>query len=258
MVALTSRAMKSYGKLQKSSELIGRITLRRALRSGDQRMFDEWLTDMTDMLHAKNKPKAAARLAKVVAHGRRQSFHVWEALREYLEGYFFKEFLGLGLPKVIASASALVCAGSPVVFAARLRQQPLKEQQSFMGQAALGATTTLGSSTGSSVIDSVLPSDSVSQISGSGGSRVAELEARLAAAEAERYADRKDSIGRCKWCLRMECLFISGGKPCREYNQAINFLGEQRAARRAGEEGAQRKPPGLGGKGAVVTPKDGE
>ena len=53
---------EKYGKLQKSSELVGRITLRRALRSADQRMFDEWLTDMTDMLHAKNTPKAAARL----------------------------------------------------------------------------------------------------------------------------------------------------------------------------------------------------
>ena len=38
---------EKYGKLQKSSELVGRITLRRALRAADQHMFDEWLTDMT-------------------------------------------------------------------------------------------------------------------------------------------------------------------------------------------------------------------
>ena len=31
---------EKYGKLQKSSELVGRITLRRALKSADQRMFD--------------------------------------------------------------------------------------------------------------------------------------------------------------------------------------------------------------------------
>ena len=105
---------------------------------------------------------------------------MWEALREYLEGYFFKEFLGLSLPHVIASASALVCAGSPVVFAARLRAQPLKEQQAFLGPAlpVASPSTVLGSSSGSSLVDSLAPSDSVSQIGASGDSRrVAELEA---------------------------------------------------------------------------------
>ena len=71
-------------------------------------MFEEWKVDMCDQLHAKNLPKAAARLDKIVAFAVRQAHHVWEAEREYLEGYFFKELLGLGLPKLIAPASALV------------------------------------------------------------------------------------------------------------------------------------------------------
>ena len=83
----------------------------------------------------------------------------------------------------------------------------------------------------------------MSQIGAGGDSRrIAELEARLAAAEADRYRDRKDALGRCKWCLRSECLFVTGGKPCREYNQALNYSGEQRAARR--EEAAKKAPAG--------------
>ena len=91
-------------------------------------------------------------------------------------------------------------------------------------------------------------------------SRVAALEARLAAAlkaggvgggtsvvdgggggASDPYADRKDSQGRCKFCMRKECLYIEGGRPCREYNQALNFLNEQRAQRRkaAAEEKAK-------------------
>ena len=99
---------EKYGKLQKSSELVGRITLRRALRSADHHMFEEWLTDMTDMLHAKNKPKAAARLAKVVSHARRQAYHVWEAIREgILGGLLLQRILGLG---TTCSYSAGECA----------------------------------------------------------------------------------------------------------------------------------------------------
>ena len=66
---------EKYGKLQKSSELVGRVTLRRALLAANGDMFEEWTTDTTDLLHAKNKPKAAARLAKVVAHAKRQAHH---------------------------------------------------------------------------------------------------------------------------------------------------------------------------------------
>ena len=41
--------------------------------------------------------------------------------------------------------------------------------------------------------------------------------------------------------MRLECLYITGGKPCREYHQALNYLGEQRASRRkAHEDGKNR------------------
>ena len=55
------------------------------------------------------------------------------------------------------------------------------------------------------------------------------------------YADRKDNVGRCKFCMRSECLYITGGKPCREYHQAMNWLGEQRASRRKALEESKAK-----------------
>jgi len=243
---------EKYGKLQKSSELIGRVTLRRALRSSTQHMFEDWKVDLGDQLHAKNLPKAAARLDKVVAFAIKQAHHVWEAQREYLEGYFFKEFLGLGLPKVIAPASALICAGSPVVLASRMRMQPASLQTQFSSGLGGSTTSTLsipGCGSGSSWSGDVGPS--ASQLS----AEVAAAAERLfnqamqkqtsfqqasfhpsglngSANGGDAFADRKDNSGRCKFCMRLECLYITGGKPCREYHQALNYLGEQRASRR--------------------------
>ena len=106
-------------------------------------MFEDWRVDLSEQLHAKNLPRAAARLDKVVAFSVKQSHHVWEAQREYLEGYFFRELLGLGLPKVIAPASALICAGSPLVLSARLKLQSSSLQQQFVASAIGSATSSL-------------------------------------------------------------------------------------------------------------------
>ena len=98
------------------------------------------------------------------------------------------------------------------------------------------------------------PSASASQV-GADSAHVSALQAQIRKAEAELvalknpppasytagYADRADSQGRCKFCLRTECLFLTGGKPCREYHQAMNYLGEQRAARRKAAEAAKDK-----------------
>ena len=51
---------EKYGKMCKSAESVGRITLRRALKSATPVMFEDWKVDMADMLHAKNLPKAAS------------------------------------------------------------------------------------------------------------------------------------------------------------------------------------------------------
>ena len=233
---------EKYGKMCKSADSVGRVTLRRALKSATPIMFEDWKVDMSDMLHAKNLPKAAARLDKVVAHGRRQAHGVWEAQREYFEGYFFRECLGMGLPKVIAEASGLICAGSPLVLAARIKGQQTGVQDAFMKHfVAPGSTSSGTPSTFSQTLTDLGSLDSVSQVGGSSvasdsSGRVAELEAKLKASEEARFADRVDNRGRCKYCLQDDCPFSKGGKPCRSYWQGINYLNEQRAARRKQRE----------------------
>ena len=124
--------------------------------------------------------------------------------------------------------------------------QSSKEQQAFLGGMG-GFATPKGSSTTSSTIS--MPLSDVASLSGSdigpsvsvaggGAARIAELEAQLASSL---YADRKDDRGRCRYCLRAECLYITGGRPCREYNQAIDFLGQARAARKAAAIAAEAK-----------------
>ena len=134
-----------------------------------------------------------------------------------------------------------------------MKQQSLALQQQFVAGATGGSLSLSDISSGSGGSGSGASSDlgsllgpSASQV-GEDGTKAA-LEAQLKALKAklanaggaDPYADRKDSSGRCKWCLRTECLFLTGGKACREYNQAMNFLGEQRAQRRkaAAEEAA--------------------
>ena len=101
---------KSYRELHKTTNTkFGVLTLERALR--DERLFDRWLAKMVEKLQNASLPKAGLRLMQIVAQASNQSAGNWQWKRSYLEGYFFEEFLGLGLPKLMASASAFSAMG---------------------------------------------------------------------------------------------------------------------------------------------------
>ena len=103
--------LESYRKLHKpTTSKVQQHTLEMALSSESD--FERWLIRMVDALERAALPKAAIRLMRVVSQATTQSGGKWRPKCDYLTGYFFVEFTGLGLPKVMASASALNSMGA--------------------------------------------------------------------------------------------------------------------------------------------------
>ena len=50
-----------------------------------------------------------------------------------------------------------------------------------------------------------------------------------------------DALGRCRFCMQTDCPSLSGGKPCREFWQAVNYSSEKRAERRKKREADAEK-----------------
>eukprot|EP00966_Prymnesium_polylepis_P102305 2369859-Prymnesium_polylepis.1 len=92
----------SYTKLHKSN----RITLERALRSGP--LSESWFAKSIDTLAAQALPNAVTMVQAVVNHARAQAPGAVKRQLLFLHGYFFTEYLGLGMPEVVGVRSALI------------------------------------------------------------------------------------------------------------------------------------------------------
>ena len=78
------------------------LTLERALgEARSEHRFTEWAIKTNDLLNKAGLYLAGARLMKVLTQANRQSGGAWPRKRVYLYGYFFEEFLGLGLHPAI-------------------------------------------------------------------------------------------------------------------------------------------------------------
>ena len=255
----------SYRSIHKTTNsTFSVLTLERALK--EESLFERWLPKMVEKLQNSGLPKAGLRLMQIVAQATTQAGGNWQVKRSYLEGYFFDEYLGLGLPALMASASAFNALGRLVRGMGNGKQAP-----SSGGSLAGGSTIDLssfssGSSTlGPSACASVIGSDlgpSASVVGGSvigGGSafdpstlRDAIVEAmtpvtsRLAALEASISPSGQPppsltSGRKCLFCGREVCDMLRGGEPCREAKQAETARNQANAAkRRAAAEAAKK------------------
>ena len=85
--------------------------LERALNSDSA--IEQWYLRTADLLDTMGLPKATHRLHRVVHQCRAQAHGDGSLFRAYLRGYFFVDFLGRGMPSVVAQASALIVLGDP-------------------------------------------------------------------------------------------------------------------------------------------------
>ena len=253
---------KSYRELHKTTTTkFAVLTLERALR--DERLFDRWLAKMVEKLQNAALPKAGLRLMQVVAQASTQSGGSWVWKRNYLEGYFFDEYLGLGLPKLMASASAFNAMGQ---FASAGGLKASFHSTTASTVSSGGSTVDLSAVAlggGGSAVVSAVGSDIGPSASMAGGgtdvgalaaviqsavaaaatplsARLASLEsgARAGAPPIARELSAVVPGRKCIFCGREVCDFIRGGDPCREAKQAETARNQANAAKRRAAESA--------------------
>ena len=264
---------KSYRELHKTTTTkFAVLTLERALKT--EQLFDRWLAKMVEKLQNASLPKAGLRLMQIVAQSSTQSGGNWQWKKTYLEGYFFEEYLGLGLPKLIASASAFNASGQLAASGALLQQlTPAQKAGALLASSMTGSGT---SSSGGSTVDlshlqlggggsasiasgsDIGPSASHAGGSGTDPAQLASLmssalrdalgplSARLEALEAGRGGSPARELSpavpgrKCIFCGREACEFIRGGDPCREAKQAETARNQANAAKRRAAEAAAK------------------
>ena len=88
------------------------LTLSRALKS--EARFPMWVVMTMEALSKAGMPLACVQLTKVLLQADKNAVGTWSVKAAYLHGYFFDEYLGIGMPQVTALNSALhaVAVGS--------------------------------------------------------------------------------------------------------------------------------------------------
>ena len=268
---------KSYRELHKTTTTkFSVLTLERALKS--EQLFDRWLAKMVEKLQNAALPKAGLRLMQVVAQSSTQSGGNWSWKRAYLEGYFFDEYLGLGLPKLIASASAFNASGQLQLYSMGKGVPSLQSTVGAPTFSSSGSTVDLsgmpiGGGGAPSVVSGYDFGPSASVV-GTGADQVHQMTTMIASALKEALhplTARLDSIDgpsrgaalsgrdlmpvlagrKCLFCGRETCEFIRGGDPCREAKQAETARNQTQAAKRRAADAAAAA-------GAAKDGKDGK
>ena len=85
------------------------LTMERALKS--QVMWDQYYSETLDHLESNGVPKAARMLHNVVMQCARQAQSSEVKKRDFLRGYFFDEFRGIGMPALVGVRSSLAIMG---------------------------------------------------------------------------------------------------------------------------------------------------
>ena len=96
---------EGYVKMHNKTSEGDVLTLGRALKS--ETRFPTWVVTTMEALSKAGKPLACVQLTKVLLQADKNAVGVWATKAAYLHGYFFDEFLGIGMPQVTALNSAL-------------------------------------------------------------------------------------------------------------------------------------------------------
>ena len=215
--------VKSHAKTPESS-----LTLERSLKSERSEVrFTEWSIKTNDLLNKAGLFYAAARLMKVLTQANRQSGGAWPRKRVYLYGYFFEEFLGLGLPADYAVQSAFnsmavnVPGTGPTKsdLGAAMSDSMLSNLGNLGDYSGLGGAGRSGGEAGNlvavmsalqkSIEESLAPLKDLKVKGGGGGGE-------------------SSSSFTCPFCRRKACTMSAGGRPCHEASRAAKLWNSQK------------------------------
>ena len=145
---------------------------------------------------------------------------VWNVKAAYLHGYFFEEYLGVGLPQVTALNSALhaVAAGSRGG-----KEKPLSEVvPSGSRSDPFGSLPGSASQVGTSDVGSAI--SALQEMMRDALAPIKELKESKTRKEKARRKPRTDSDEECAWCGRSWCSYLKGGEMCRAAQRSLDLL----------------------------------
>ena len=195
------------------------LTLGRALKS--ETRFSTWVVTTMEALSKAGKPLACVQLTKVLLQADKNAVGVWATKAAYLQGYFFDEFLGIGMPQVTALNSALHAVAVGSTGARGGKEKALSEVVSSGSRSdpfgsLPGSASQVGASDAGSAITAFkeMMSEALAPIK------------ELGEKKPKRHAAKAivNEKGECAWCGRDWCTFIKGGEMCRAAERSIKLL----------------------------------
>ena len=211
---------EGYVKMHNKTQEGEVLTLARALKS--ETRFPTWVVMTMEALSKAGMPLACVQLTKVLLQADKNAVGSWSVKAAYLHGYFFDEYLGIGMPQVTALNSALhaVAVGSSGGRGAK--EKALSEiipsgSRSDPFGSLPGSSSQVGASDVGSAITSLreMMSEALAPIKELGEAKAAGDPAGGASANQK---------GECRWCGRSWCTFVKGGEMCRAAKRSLTLL----------------------------------
>ena len=194
------------------------LTLARALKSESR--FSTWVVTTMESLSKAGMPLACVQLTKVLLQADKNAVGVWSVKTAYLYGYFFEEYLGIGMPQVTALNSALhaVAVGSGGVRGGKEKAPteiiPLGSRSDPFGSLP-GSASQVGASEVGSAITALkeMMEEALTPIKEMKGWK----------RTGEKPKDGK-AQSKCTWCGRSYCPLLKGGEMCMAAKRALTLL----------------------------------
>ena len=202
------------------------LTLARAIKN--ETRFPVWVLNTMEALTKAGKTLACVQLTRVLLQADKNSVGVWNVKAAYLHGYFFEEYLGLGMPEVTAFNSALhavaVGAGKAKAIALERVAPALSEAGSMGGYTSLpGSASQAGNTEVSSALTALkaMMEDALTPLR--------EIKPAEQSEKAKAPRALLDSKGGCVFCGRSWCTLLKGGEMCRAGKRALTLSRESKA-----------------------------
>ena len=217
---------EGYVKMHNKTAAGDVLTLARALKQEER--FSSWVVTTMEALSKAGMPLACVQLTRVLLQADKNSVGVWSVKSGYLHGYFFEEYLGLGMPEVTAFNSALhavaVGAGKPKAVALERMAPALSEAGSVGGYTSLpGSASQAGNTEVSSALTALkaMMEDALTPLR--------EIKPAEQSEKAKAPRALLDSKGGCVFCGRSWCTLLKGGEMCRAGKRALTLSRESKA-----------------------------
>ena len=209
---------EGYVKMHNKTAAGDVLTLARALKQEER--FSSWVVTTMEALSKAGMPLACVQLTKVLLQADKNAVGVWSVKAAYLHGYFFEEYLGIGLPQVTALNSALHAVASAGPRGGKEKATPEVVQLGSRSD-PFGSLPGSASQVGASDVGSAL--SAIKEMMEDALAPIKELkEAKPGGKKVGGGPMNED--GECPWCGRSWCTMLKGGEMCRSATRSLALL----------------------------------